>query len=187
MIQATITNPPGIVLRSFAASTPAVLRAGLLEAGHHQEAVLRSLIFEVFPRGRTGQLARSYRARFLSKSGQVISVGVLSSLEYASIHDRGGTIAPRTVQYLAVPLRRLPVGKWPRDFAKGELRLIKSRAGNLILAKVSKSGKIAPYFVLKKTVSIRGRNYLRAAADRAAPMLDAIMQRHVDEAAKGAG
>jgi hypothetical protein len=117
----------------------------------------------------------------------VVAVGVLSSLEYARIQDQGGTVFPRTVQYLAIPLRKLPVGKWPRDFAKGELRLIKSRAGNLILAKISKSGVIAPYFVLKKSVTIRGRNYLRAAADRAVAGISEIMAGHLDDATKVPG
>lgn len=171
--------------------------AGLvLRAAQHAEGEIRAVVYETFPEGRTGALARSFRTTFIGRDADgVTSAAASSDLVYARIQDEGGTVRPSSVQRLAIPLKRLPVGKWPRHFAKGELTLIKSKRGNSILAKVTKGrggkDKIDPQFVLVKESRIRGRGYVVLAAERARPGIEEIMsegmQRIVDSAASGVG
>lgn len=147
----------------------------VLRAAEHVVGEIRAVVSEKFPEGRTGKLGRSFRATFLGRDGGAVSAAATSDLVYARIQDEGGVIRPSSVKYLAIPLKRLPVGKWPRHFGKGELVLVKSRSGGAVLAKVSKRGKVDPVFALKKSVRIPGKRYLDAAAERAAPGVEEIM------------
>jgi hypothetical protein len=88
---------------------------------------------------------------------------------YARMQEYGGTIRARTKQYLAVPLgaaaRRI------RRDAKDTLLnsdrnlfVIKSRRGNLILMeRHGKRGTVTPRFVLKKSVVLKARPFMRPA------------------------
>lgn len=155
---------------------PELLR-GMLKATQHTTGVVRSQIYETFPGGRTGGLARSFNPVFLGVEGKHITTAVFSKLSYARIQDEGGIIKPKSVSKLAVPLSsaRVPVGKWPRHFAKGELVYIKTKSGKELLAKISKKGGIKPVFVLKPSVRLRARNYIEAARRRAEPAIVEIL------------
>lgn len=186
----------GLVLRTLSGKIADDTAGLVLRAAQHAEGEVRAVIYETFPEGRTGALARSFRATFLGRDADGVTAAAVSSdLVYARIQDEGGTITPKTTKYLAVPLKRLPVGKWPRHFGKDELTLIRSKRGNSILAKVTKTRggreKIDPHFVLVPRVTIRGRGYVALAAERARPGIEEIMaeglQRSVDDAAGGAG
>ena len=104
---------------------------------------------------KTGQLARNI--------GQTISagnekyhatigtgVGGTASVKYARIQDKGGTIVPRTKQYLTIPIGNVQgrASNYPDAF------FIKSKAGNLLLVERKGKGGIRPLFVLKKQVTI---------------------------------
>lgn len=158
----------------------------LLQAAEYLAGEIRSVVMATFS-GRTGGLARSWRSRFLGVNGRIAGAEAYSDLIYAGIQDTGGTIHPRTVSKLAIPLKDLPVGKWPRHFGK-ELTLIKSKKGNAILAKVKKNGQIEPYFVLKDSATIKGRQYVDKAIDQAMPEIESIMlegiNKDIDKAGK---
>lgn len=186
----------GVILSMLSGRIEAQTADLVLRAAQHAEGEIRSVIYEVFPEGRTGGLARSFRATFIGRDVDgVTSAAVSSDLVYARIQDEGGTITPKTTQRLAVPLKRLAVGKWPRHYAKDELTLIKSKRGNSILAKVTKTkggkDKIDPHFVLVRSVTLRGRGYVAIAEARARPGIEEIMaeglQRLVDQAASSGG
>lgn len=170
----------GLSLKSVAnaitnESTPAVLEAAQYTAG-----IIREIIYATF-KGRTGNLARSFKETFLGWRGTEVSAIAHSDLIYARIQDEGGVIRPNTVGHLAIPLRDLPVGKWPRHWAKGQLKFIPGVSGG-ILATVSKGGRITPQYALKKRVIIRGRNYLETARKKAEPGVAEIMGQGVDRA-----
>lgn len=69
-----------------------------------------------------GILARSIGIRDIDDN----TVRTGTGLVYARIQQEGGTITPKTVNYLAIPATKQLArsGKWPRDFAKGELRKV---------------------------------------------------------------
>lgn len=172
----------GAKLGNFIALVRQGMREGmpglLMKSAQHASGTLRDVVYLRFPEGRTGGLARSWRETFLGRDGDVVGAAAHSELIYARILDQGGTIFPKTVNQLAIPFPgvKLPVGKWPRHFAKGELFKIRSRAGNDILMKrIGKKGKLQPMFVLKDSVTIKASNYIDYAANIAQPGIEEIM------------
>jgi hypothetical protein len=154
----------GKFLQAAADGMPEALRKGSLAAAQVATREIKLAVHETVE-GRgvvTGNLARSFKTTFLGQTGKDVKAGSPSSLVYAGIQNYGGTIYPRTAKALAVPLRPLPVGKWPRDFPKGELSFIPRKGRPPLLAKVSKN-KVEPYFLLKKSVTIRPKNYIEKA------------------------
>ena len=99
-------------------------------------------------------------------------------VRYARIQEKGGTIkSSRKGGMLAIPLgpAKTPAGvsryKSPRDV--GGLVLVTSRAGNLILLKPGEG----PYYVLKESVTIKGKHYLRDAMRTAAKKMPAEVRK----------
>lgn len=149
----------------------------VLEAALIVEGQIRKTVIQTFTGNPTGNLARSFKARMLSTARGGIAAGVFSDLPYAGIHDQGGTILPRSVSRLAVPISnraRGTRGLWPRHWPRGSLFAIKSRAGNIILAEKVGAG-IRPHYVLKPSVKITGRQYLKRASDIARPRVVALL------------
>lgn len=180
-MRAETKNRVGVFVSRFTGRLDEILRAGVFAAAQHAAGEIRRVIMSTF-KGRTGGMARSFKETFLAtKDGAAATAGALSDSVYAPIQDEGGTIRPRSVQNLAIPLPAagVPVGKWPRHYAKGELFRIKSKAGNMLLVK--RDGKsIKPMFVLKPQVQIHGKGYLATALERAQPGITEILAGHVD-------
>lgn len=177
-IVAIIRKDAAKTLDRMGLTLPSMLEAGVLESAQKTTGIIRMVIYDTF-QGRTGSLARSYSETFLGWSGAVVSAASQSDHVAARIQDVGGTIRPKTRKFLAVPVgagKLLPVGKWPRDFAPGQLRFIKSfiRGRPSILAKVSKT-KVEPMFVLVRSVTIPGKHYLDEASKIAAPVVAGIL------------
>lgn len=144
---------------------PGALRRGVMKAAQIFEGAVRRTIYDTF-KGRTGGLARSFRSALVYSEKTRAGAVVGSDSPYAEIQNDGGPIRPRTVRYLAIPVgktRNKAIAPWPRD--RSDLVLIKSKKGNLLLAKVSKKGKIDPQYVLKPSVELKGRRYLERALE----------------------
>jgi hypothetical protein len=157
------------------------LSEGVFEAAQHVEGEIKSEVLRTFPHGRTGELMNSFQAQLVRKSFGRIAAGAYSDLIYARIQNEGGPpIRPRDKKYLSIPLRKLPVGKWPRHFPRKFLTCIKSKKGNLILAHITKAKKIQPYYLLRKSITITGRRYLERAARNAEQGVEQILGRRVD-------
>lgn len=175
----------------------------LLDAALHAEGEIKQAISELFASGGTGELARNPKATLLEVEGAIKSSGAFLDLVYADIQDRGGTIYPKNVKNLAIPLSataKVP-GKWPRtwprgpdkpkvkDFVRGTLFFHKSKKGNKLLVEKTRTGtvgprggrkiEITPHYVLKPEVTIKGKGYLKRAADRAAAGIVEILGEHV--------
>ena len=127
--------------------------SGVLLAAEHAAGEIRNRVLRVFTGAPTGNLARSFTATFVGNTEGGIGAMAASDLIYAGIQDRGGVIKPKSVKRLAIPQVRLPIGKWPRHFAKGELV---RRGGALYEA--GEGGR--KMFVLARQVRITGRNYI---------------------------
>lgn len=106
---------------------------------------------------RTRTLSRSIHQEVAEQTTTRAAVDVGTNVEYAAIHEFGGTISAKTSKYLAIP-----VGNYtgsPRKY--GDLRVRKTAKGTLLL--VDGSQKVQ--YVLKQSVDIPARPYLRPAAD----------------------
>lgn len=106
---------------------------------------------------RTRTLSRSIHQQVVEQNAERAAVEIGTNLEYAAIHEFGGTIRPKNSKYLAIP-----VGVYkdsPRRH--NNLKLRKTSRGNLVL--VSPSGQVQ--YVLKSSVEIPARPYLRPAFD----------------------
>lgn len=172
-MKVTVNNGVGVFVAAFKGKLPELLEGGVFKCAQIAAGEIRRAIYATF-RGRTGELARSFHETFLGDAKDGIrSAGALSDLVYAPIQDEGGTVVPKRGKYLAIPLpgANVPFGKWPRDYAKGDLHFIKSKAGNALLA--DPTGK--PIFALKTSVRLKGRGYIRAAADAASPKMAEVM------------
>jgi Family of unknown function (DUF6441) len=180
MIGASIKDSAGPSLEGMAKSLPTATARGVLAAAQETEGILRREVYSTF-QGRTGGLARSFKATFLGYKGTIVSAGVFSKSVYADIQDQGGRILPKNGKKLAVPLpgANIPIGKWPRDFGKDQLVFIKRKGGRApILAKVTKN-RVTPMFALMSSITIRGRHYIDAAAAKATPKIEEIVGREI--------
>lgn len=146
-------------LKSFDKQMRGLLENSTLRAAEEVAGNVRREVIKRLAKDPTGNLARSFRPSLVQKSKRKMVAGVFSDVVYAEIQDQGGTIFPKKKK-LAVPLPGAPVprGKWPRDFARGEL----FRMGS-VLAKARKRGKAIPMFALVSSVRIRGVQYIDAA------------------------
>lgn len=175
------------VMERIEGGMPKGMEKGMLRAAEFVVGEIRREIFDKFPDGRTGELARSYKAQLL-KSGKKVVAGALSDLVYAGIQDRGGTINAKG-KMLAIPVgkgRLLPVGTGPRDVPG--LSLIKGKgAEGGLLAKVKKNGKMDVYFVLRSSVTLKGRKYLEAAREKSKDTVKQVLEESVQEVIDDAG
>lgn len=163
-----------------------VLRDGVFAAAQFAAGEIRRTVMSKL-KGRTGNLARSYKETFLRSQPGMVSAGAVSDLSYARIQDEGGTIRPKSVKHLAVPImsgKRLPVGKWPRHFAKGELVYIARKDKDPLLARPVGKGEIEPLFVLKKSVKLKAKHYIAEARRRSGPRINEIVGRKVSIAVR---
>lgn len=148
-----------------------VVDSGVLLAAEHAAGALREKVLRVFDT-RTGTLSRSWKATFLGDISGAITAIAASDLIYARTLDEGAVIVPKTRKSLAIPLKRNPVGRWPRDHAKGDL----FRTGDVL----RKSGTGEPLYALKKRVEIRARNYISETSEEIADELADIVGDDVD-------
>lgn len=171
------------MVREFREKLGDVIGDGVFRAALYTAGVIRKTVYSVF-RVRTGSLARSFNATFIGKRDGGFSAGVYSDLVYAGVQEVGGTIYPKR-KYLAIPLpsANIPIGKWPRHFT--DLFLIKSKAGNLILAQKGGKGKIRPMFVLKQQVYVPPKGYIEQSAEEAGPEIERIISQAVAQRLKG--
>jgi hypothetical protein len=177
------------LLARVSGATPAALAVGALRGAQHVAGEIRSTLFDVV-RGSsqsplTGRLARSWRERLVVAEDQQATAEAYSDLAYARIQDEGGTITPRVRKYLAIPLIRMPVGKWPRDWPAGALSFVPTRRGG-VLVRRAKKGRGEAVYALVRSVRIPAKRYVEKAVRKAEPEIPAIMDAAIQgELARG--
>ncbi len=170
-------------LMAVAKAMPEAIKKGMMDAAFELEGEIREEIQRTFPTAKTGELMNSYHAQWVTDSGPQITTGVYSDLVYARIQNEGGTIYPRTVKNLAIPISpkaKMTIGKWPRHYPKDFLTLIQKKGKAPVLVHLSKNGKIEDvYFVLAKSSTIPKaspkRKHLERGADKALPGIERIL------------
>lgn len=139
----------------------------------------------------TGTLRRSIVVDTTElETRNAIKVG--SNLVYAPIHEFGGTITPKRVKYLPVPFPGMAKrAKQIRAAAGGSLRganldLVKSKRGNLLLVEKNEDRSFTPVFILKKSVRIPARPYMRPAFAESRDQVNGVFRRVFASAFGGA-
>lgn len=128
---------------------------------------------------RTRTLSRSVHQEVTEETDDHAAVDVGTDLEYAAVHEFGGTIQAKSGKYLAIP-----VGSYTGSPRKhGDLKLRKTAAGNLVM--LDPSGIVQ--YVLKRSVEIPARPYMRPAADENNEKVKEVMarswQKQIEQAA----
>lgn len=126
---------------------------------------------------RTAQLWRSIAMKGKTV-GSINSVTVGSGVAgrkappYARIHEKGGTIKPKTAKALTIPLPGIKgvAANYPDAF------IIKSKAGNTLLVESKGKKGLRPLFVLKKSVKIPARHWLSQSKNEMKPELIKLMK-----------
>ena len=155
----------GVIVEQLKSDSPKALlaakRAAAVLTGHVRKQIAAG--YEAKSVGtRTGGLARSFRdVAESTKEGLVF--GTASDSVYARIQDSGGVITPSTRKALAVPLIQMAVGKWPRDWPKGELFRIRGKSGKSVLARRVGKDRVEAVYALVSSVTIRAKHYLEHA------------------------
>jgi len=157
---------------TLASELTEVTAKAMLQVAAFAGGVIQDNIRSSFKPG-TGALARSFQSPTFVDAGKGrVAAGVFSDLEYAKIQDQGGTIFPKTVKHLAIPLSKKAGLRWPREWGKGELFMVRPKASGKLLLASGSSGKLTFHYVLKKSVTIRGKEYIaksRAEVEQKAP------------------
>lgn len=164
-------------MERVARAVPRTLRAELATWAIEAEDIGKANATTLLSR-RTGRLAASIRGRVepvgLAATVQAGGPANRGEVSYARIHDRLGstTITPKRGKFLAIPvgpaLTAAGVARVsPRMVA--DLRYVQSRRGQPMLVKeVGKgrgkgAGKVQVWFLLRRSVTIRGVGYLSGA------------------------
>ena len=159
-----------------------MLLAGELIAGGIARAVHQTMKPNRAGKTRTGNLARSFRPSLVEQQGRV-GVGVFPTgpaAKYAAIQDQGGKIFPSSRKALAVPISGSTIGRWPRDFPRGELFMLKRKGGKAPLLVKRVGDGIVPMFVLLKSVTIDAKNYVELGWRIARPDVEELLERELE-------
>ena len=166
---------PGAVRRTLAllaARGEAVAKANATTVLHVRSGRLRASIGSEVEATPTGH-DLIYRAGAQTGRG---------SVSYARLQELGGTVRPVSARYLAIPVgpAKTPAGvsRWasPRD-AGFPLRFVPTRSGGLLVRDTGKgkARRSVVYYVLRASVTIPARPYLRPAAEAAAQALPDVL------------
>lgn len=106
---------------------------------------------------RTRNLSRSVHLEVAESTNETAAVDIGTNVEYAALHEFGGTVQAKSSKYLAIP-----VGSYKGSPRKhNDLRVRKTGGGNLVM--VDEAGVVQ--YVLKTSVTVPAQPYLRPAAD----------------------
>lgn len=154
---------------------------------------MRRLVSGSVLRVRTGILRNSITTEGPTAQGQQLEgrAGLLTdgpASKYGHFLIHGGTITPKRGKYLAIPIGPALTGSGAARFPGGPrtvdglVFIPRTRAGNTILALVSgrgKSRRITPYFVLKRSVTIRPHDYISEPAAQATTRAQAAFTQYL--------
>lgn len=134
------------------------------DAGRSMLDRLRKGAKSAFARGRTGHLSASFQMR---ERGGVTEI--VSDSPYLNILDRGGLVAAKR-STLAIPFRSAGVvpGQTPKSLGVAGFR-VATADGHKFLARAGTMHRspMRPLFLLRRTVKLRGRNFLAPLLEKA--------------------
>lgn len=159
----------------------------LLKAATFAGGVIQQTIDGTFKKS-SGQLSRSFLPARFVQTDEGVAAAAVSDQPYANIQDVGGTITPRTVRHLAIPLSSEAKNQWPRDWPQKRLFFLEvKRTRNKFLAeRIGK--KLELHYLLRDSVTIQGTDYLgramQAAENDINDILETGLQEMLDQADK---
>ena len=153
-------------------------------------------------RVRTGRLSQSIAGKIepgsasdavkltLSAGGRVAAG---ADVKYAATHEFGATITPKNAKMLRIPFPGGPAltGAGVDRFATplratgaGIFAIQKTAGGKLVLVNTAARGKAAsrPWYILKQSVKIPARPFLRPAFDEVAATIPAVIEKAIRRA-----
>ncbi len=167
----TIDNLDGVARFADAIGAPAWVPKALDDAVTAFvpafEAIARKQVGQLL--GGTGELSKSMQVVFLPGPPMVLEL--TSTKPYARIQDLGGTIrSSRPNGKLAIPLSfaGVPRGKWPRDWARGDLVALDRPGQNPLLMRAM---DWKPMYVLVDEVTLKGVGYSAKTGQVVTPLL----------------
>jgi len=110
---------------------------------------------------RTRTLGRSLSMETVEKRGDYVLVEIGTNLEYAAIHEFGGTITPKEKQFLAIPLTPEARQYVSPTLYPEKLRAVFAGGGSGVLVDAAGEAQYA----LTKSATIPAAPYLRPAFD----------------------
>ena len=137
----------------------ALSEEALVSAAQSGGLPIQNLAKEKAPK-RTRTLSRSIHMEVAKRSSSYVEIAIGTDLESAPIHEFGGTITPKNAKFLAIPVTeeaRQYVS--PRNFPR-ELHFVLGKTGGVLL-----DDNDTAHYLLKKSVTIPARPYMRPAAD----------------------
>ena len=164
---------------------PVVARAGVLVQTELKRMVNRSgsPSSPGTPPGKdTGTLGRSIQVDASKITSLRVRIG--TNLPYGRIQEFGGVIRPKKVQRLPVPLNREAKLLQRRgSLRSANLTLIPRRGKDSLLVRKTKGGGIKPLFILKKSVTLPARPWVRPTRVRVAPRVLKLISQGVKASA----
>lgn len=135
---------------------------------------------------RSSRMRSSTRPMKTKIENGSVSGGTEVGVKYASTHigpkGKRTTIRPVRSKFLTIPLPPALTGAGRMKYNSARnypnLRFIKSKAGNLLLAQINNGG-ITPFFVLKDRVDIMTRIHPEVVEQEVAPMLTRVIEKHL--------
>ena len=163
------------------------------------QQTLRNNIQRLFLSGtplhvRTGNLRNSINVGPIQESASEIRGPVGTNALYAAIQNYGGTITPKSAQYLTIPL---DAAKTPSGVARFSARQIIANPGeggykstffrNQVLFGVQQGGTIEALFALKSSITIPARPFMEPGLESVRDDMSATMTLAVQRAKEGLG
>lgn len=174
-----------MVSRSRRAANACLTRMAVSAEGFVRNGMSRGARHSPSAPGTPPNIQRGFLVRAITHEPSVnlrSRVGVSRNVKYAAIHEYGGVVAAKG-KYLTIPVNIQAKRAIERSGSVRNIRgltLLRSKRGNLVLVpELGKSGRrvSGPVFVLKKSVTIPKRPYLRPAVEKNLPAIRDAGQR----------
>ena len=139
---------------------------------------------------RTGNLAARTRVTKATVTGRQVSISIQTNgIPYGLIHETGGTIRPKTKQFLTIPLPGALTPSGVLRKSAGELQQNPSPFDTTFIHDGTiigdRNGRLTPLFILRKTVEIPARRWASNAVDVTINSLVSRIQKRVDDVLRG--
>jgi hypothetical protein len=139
---------------------------------------------------RTGNLAARTRVTKATVTATQARISIQTNgIPYGLIHETGGTIVPKTKQFLTIPLPGALTPSGVLRKSAGELQQNPSPFDTTFIHDGTiigdRNGRLTPLFILRKKVEIPARRWASSAVDSTINLLLKRLQVEVDNVLRG--
>ena len=165
------------------------VRDAVVEMQYRLQSVIRSLLSDDVLHVRTGLLRNSITVQPLEESADRIAGPVTANAPYAAIQEYGGTITPRTAQFLTIPIGEALTGVGVARFTAREIIGSPGLGGfkgtffaKGVLFGSRGAGDIVPLFALKRSVTLPARPYMSRGLSEVSDQVHTRLSQALQEA-----